>query len=261
VLFLLYCFQLKKRIRKPSKSKTKYQKIIIMSILFGALLVGGTVATFTNVGKNPNNDAAKKAQAEQLISILTNASVPGAQALGASKANITIVEFGDYQCPYCAKFNNETKNNLTDNYIDKGIAKFIFKDLIINDLPKDRLSSLAAEASYCAAEQDRYWPYHDELYNNYKGENTGWISKASLIEFAKDVKINNIEQFTSCLDSHKYSQIVMKNDIFGKEIGLGTTPTFFFLKQNSTKVAAIQGFHPYSVFKNVIDQMLVNSSI
>ena len=50
----------------------------------------------------------------------------------------------------------------------------------------------------------------------------------------------------------------MKNDIFGKEIGLGTTPTFFFLKQNSTKVAALQGFHPYSVFKNVIDQMLVN---
>ena len=62
-----------------------------------------------------------------------------------AKTNITIVEFGDYQCPYCAKFNNETKNNLTDNYIDKGIAKFIFKDLIINDLPKDRLSSLAAE--------------------------------------------------------------------------------------------------------------------
>ena len=142
MLFLLYCFQLKKRIRKPSKSKTKYQKIIIMSILFGALLVGGTVATFTNVGKNPNNDAAKKAQAEQLISILTNASVPGAQALGASKANITIVEFGDYQCLYCAKFNNETKNNLTDNYIDKGIAKFIFKDFLKLPLEKKYLAIL-----------------------------------------------------------------------------------------------------------------------
>ena len=54
--------------------------------------------------------------------------------------------------------------------------------------------------------------------------------KRSLIEFAKDVKINNIEQFTSCLDSHKYSQIVMKNDIFGKEIGLGIDPYLFFLK-------------------------------
>jgi protein-disulfide isomerase len=252
---------LKKRIRKPSKPKTKYQKIIIMSILFGALLVGGTVATFTNVGKNQNSDAAKKAQAERLISLLTNASLPGAEALGANGAPITIVEFGDYQCPVCASFNNVTKNNLTDNYINKGIAKFVFKDLIINDLPNDKLSSLAAEASYCAAEQNKYWPYHDELYNNYKGENPGWISRASLIEFAKDVKIDNIEQFTSCLDSHKYSQIVMKNDIFGKELGLGTAPTFFFIKQNSTKVAAIQGFHPYSAFKSVIDQLLTNSSI
>ena len=60
------------------------------------------------------------------------------------------------------------------------------------------------------------------------------------------------------MDSHKYNQIVMKNDIFGKEIGLGTTPTFFFIKQNSTKVAAIQGFHPYPVFKNVIDQIKRN---
>ncbi|MGN6630316.1 MAG: DsbA family protein, partial [Candidatus Nitrosocosmicus sp.] len=206
---------MKKRIRKPPKAKTKYQKIIIMSILFGALLVGGTVATFTNIGKNQNSDAAKKAQAERLISILTNASVPGAQALGASKAPITIVEFGDYQCPFCASFNNQTKNNLTSNYIDKGIVNFVFKDLVINDLPKDKLSTFAAEASYCAAEQKKYWPYHDELYKNYKGENTGWISRDSLIGFAKDVGVNNIDQFTSCLDSHKYNQVVIENDAFG----------------------------------------------
>lgn len=250
---------MKKRIRKPPKTKTKYRKIIIMSILFGALLVGGTVATFTNIGKNPNNDAAKQAQAKQLISLLTNASLPGAKALGVNKAPITIVEFGDYQCPFCAVFNNETKNNLTDNYINTGIAKFIFKDLIINDLPKDKLSTLAAEASYCAAEQNKYWQYHDELYKNYKGQNTGWISNDSLIGFAKNVGINNIEQFSSCLNSHKYNQIVMKNDLLGKGIGLGSTPTFFFLKQNSTKVAAIQGFQPFSVFKNVIDQFLNNT--
>jgi protein-disulfide isomerase len=246
---------LKKRIRKPPKAKTKYQKIIIMSILFGALLVGGTVATFTNIGKNQNSDAAKKAQAERLISILTNASIPGAQALGEHKAPITIVEFGDYQCPFCASFNNQTKNNLTSNYIDKGIVNFVFKDLVINDLPKDKLSTFAAEASYCAAEQNKYWPYHDELYKNYKGENTGWISRDSLIGFAKDVGVNNIDQFISCLDSQKYSQVVIENDSFGRNLGVGSTPTFFFIKQNSTKVAAIQGFHPYSDFVNVINQL------
>ena len=55
--------------------------------------------------------------------------LPGAKALGDAKAPITIVEFGDYQCPFCASFNNQTKNNLTANYINKGIAKFVFKDL------------------------------------------------------------------------------------------------------------------------------------
>jgi len=227
-----------------------------MSILFGALLVGGTVATFTNIGKNSNNDAAKKRQIQQLITMLTNASLPTAKALGSPNAPITIVEFGDYQCPICASFNNSTKNNLTNNYINKGIAKFVFKDLVINDLPKDKLSTLAAEASYCAADQNKYWQYHDELYKNYRGQNTGWISVTSLIEFAKKVGINDILQFSTCLNSHKYDQIVLKNDLLGRGIGLGSTPTFFFLKHNSTKVAAIQGFHPYSTYSNAIEQLL-----
>ena len=171
------------------------------------------------------------------------------------------MEFGDYQCPFCAAFNNETKNNLTTNYIDKGIAKFIFKDLVINDLPQDKLSTLAAEASYCAAEQNKYWPYHDEVYKNYQGENTGWITKESLIGFANNVGVNNIEQFSSCLDSHKYNQVVVKNDQLGKGMGVPSTPTYFFLKQNSTKVAAIQGFQPFSVFQNVIDQLLYNTTL
>jgi protein-disulfide isomerase len=203
-----------------------------------------------------SNSDEKRKQAERLIFILTNASIPGAQALGVHKAPITIVEFGDYQCAICASFNNDVKNNLTSNYIDKGIVNFVFKDLILNDLPQDKLSTYAAEATYCAAEQNKYWPYHNELYKNYNGENTGWISRDSLIGFANNVIINDIGQFTSCLDSHKYNQVVMKNDLFGRDLGLDTPPIFFFTKQNSTKVAAIQGFHPYSDFVNVIDQLL-----
>ena len=222
----------------------------------GALLIGGSVTAFSNIGKNNDNDANDDAQIQTLISQLTNSTMPGAAALGVTEAPITIVEFGDYQCPYCAKFNNETKSDLVDKYVDTGMAKFVFRDLVLNDLPQDKLSTLAAEASYCAAEQNKYWDFHDEVYQNSKGENTGWISKEALIEFAKNVKVTDIEQFSSCLDSHKYGQIVLKNDRFAKDLGLVSTPTFLILQQNTSKIAAIEGAQPLYIFENTINQML-----
>jgi protein-disulfide isomerase len=176
--------------------------------------------------------------------------------LGVNEAPLTIVEFGDYQCPYCAKFNNETKSDLVNKYVDTGMAKFVFRDLVLNDLPQDKLSTLAAEASYCAAEQNKYWEFHDEVYQNSKGENTGWISKEALIGFAKNVEVTDIEQFSSCLDSHKYGQIVLTNDRFAKDLGLVSTPTFLILQKNTSKIAAIEGAQPLYIFENTINQML-----
>ena len=230
-----------------------------MAVLFGALLIGGSLSGFSNMGNNNKDTDVKKAQIQKLISELTTPSIPGATALGNNNASIAIVEFADYQCPFCAKFNNETKNDLIDNYVNSGIARFVFKDFVVNDLPKDKLSTLAAEASYCAAEQNKFWDFHDEVFKNSKGENTGWLSNESLIEFAKNVKVNNIGQFSSCVDSHKYNQVVVKNNLFAKDLGLASTPTFLILKHNSTKVAAIEGARPLPVFKNTIDQFLNNT--
>jgi protein-disulfide isomerase len=247
---------LKRRIKKASKSKTNYRNIMIMAVLFGALLIGGSITAFSNFGKNNNRGGNESEKVEQLVSILSTPSLPGANALGSNNATITVVEFGDYQCPYCARFNVETKDQLITNYVDTGVVKFVFKDFILNDLPQDKLSTLAAEASYCAAEQNKYWQFHDEVYKNSHGENTGWVSKESLIGFAKTANIPNIEQFTSCLDSHKYNQIVVKNDAVAKDLGLQATPTFLILKQNSTKVAGFEGAQPIQAFDNVIGQML-----
>ncbi|MDQ4073568.1 MAG: DsbA family protein, partial [Thermoproteota archaeon] len=186
---------MKRRIKKASKSKTKYRSVVIMAVLFGALLIGGSITAFSNFGSN-NSGSNESERVEQLVSILSNPSLPGANALGSNNATITVVEFGDYQCPYCARFNVETKDDLIANYIDTGIVKFVFKDFILNDLPQDKLSTLAAEASYCAAEQNKYWEFHDEVYRNSEGENTGWLSKEALIGFANTVQIQNIDQFT-----------------------------------------------------------------
>lgn len=230
-----------------------------MAVLFGALLIGGSITAFSNFGGQNKSTPSDPADIQNLISNLTTPVIPGAKAIGADNAPINIIEFGDYQCPLCARFNQETKDELISKYVDTGIVQFGFKDLIINDLPQDKLSTLSAEASYCAAEQDKFWDYHDEVYRNSRGENTGWISKESLVGFANNIDMPNIAQFTECLSSDKYNQLVAQNDIFAKNLGLASTPTFLILKDNSTKIAAVEGAQPINVFDDVIAQFLNNT--
>jgi hypothetical protein len=85
---------------------------------------------------------------QNIINKLFSPVFINASALGEKKANITIIEFADYQCPFCAKFHKEIKNSLIQNFVKTGQVKFLFKDLIVNDLPKDKASTLAASASY-----------------------------------------------------------------------------------------------------------------
>jgi protein-disulfide isomerase len=230
-----------------------------MAVLFGALLIGGSITAFSNFGGQNKSTSSEPADIQNLISNLTTPVIPGAKAIGDNNAPINIIEFGDYQCPFCARFNQEIKDELVSKYVDTGIVRFGFKDLVIHDLPNDKLSTLSAEASYCAAEQDKYWDYHDEVYRNSRGENTGWISNESLLKFANNMNMPNIPQFTECLNSHKYNQLVVQNDIFAKNLGLANTPTFLILKDNSTKIAAVEGAQPLNVFDDVIAQFLNNT--
>jgi protein-disulfide isomerase len=186
---------------------------------------------------------------EMFLNKLLSPSSANASALGNDQAKITIVEFADYQCPFCAQFNKETKNSIIKNFIDTGKAKFLYKDLIVND-GSDKASTLAATASYCAAEQGMYWPYHDELFKNAQGENTGWVTKDNLKQFANNVRIPDLMKFSNCVDTGKYNQIVSENDSFARNIRLTSTPSFIFY--NGTTPVAIQGAQPYEAFEQII---------
>jgi protein-disulfide isomerase len=111
---------------------------------------------------------------------------------------------------------------------------------------------LAAEASYCAGDQGRYWEYHDELYNNWGGERTGWINNDSLNKFAKSTDLE-LEQFSSCLSEHKYRQKVLELEKFGKEIGIDATPSFLIF--NDEKIIKIRGNQPIDAFRQSIDDL------
>ncbi|MHB8603202.1 MAG: DsbA family protein [Nitrosotalea sp.] len=171
----------------------------------------------------------------------------GSPILGDPNAKVTIVEFGDYQCTYCHLFHENTKDALLQQYVDTGKANFVFRDFPLNGPD----SVLAAEAAYCAGDQDKYWQYHDELYKNWAGEKTGWVNQKSLDKFATTVGLE-LGKFDKCIYDNKYEQKVLDNQKFGENIGIDGTPSFIiFSGKDITKVVGAQ---PISAFQQVINK-------
>jgi protein-disulfide isomerase len=170
----------------------------------------------------------------------------GSPIMGDSNAQITILEWGDYQCTFCYKFHQNTLNIIDEQYIKNGKVQLIFKDFPLNGPD----SFLAAEATYCAEDQGKYWQYHNELYNNWGGEKTGWITRESLDVFAITINLN-LDEFNACLDDQKYQKRVKTLYEFGKEIGIDATPSFLVF--NDQKIIKIVGNQPLQVFLKTID--------
>ena len=190
---------------------------------------------------------------EMFLNKLLSPSTVNASALGDAESKITIVEFGDYQDSVSTQFHHETMDAIIQKFVKTGKVKFLFKDLIVNDLPRDKVSSLAAESSYCAAEQGKYWEYHDELFKNSQGENTGWVTKNNLKHFANITKIKVITKFSECLESSKYGNLVVENNNFARSLGFIKSPTFIFY--NGTTPAAFKGAQSYETFEQIIHAM------
>ena len=208
---------------------------LAIPILIG-VLVGGVLSEFVI----DSNDS-KKLTFSKLVE-------NGSPIMGNIDAPITILEWGDYQCTYCYKFHQNTLNTINEEFIKTGKVKIIFKDFPLNGPD----SKLAAEASYCAQDQQKYWEYHDELYKNWGGERTGWITREALTKFAQSTELN-IEEFNKCLDVHKYQNKVDSIHNFGKEIGIDATPTFLVF--NDEKIIKIRGNQPLEVFLKTFDEL------
>lgn len=167
---------------------------------------------------------------------------------GNSAAPITIIEFGDYQCTFCYKFHGSSLGTIKDEYVETGKASLIFVDFPLNGPD----SVLAAEASHCAKDQGKFWEYHDQLYNNWKGERTGWINNDSLNVFAQGIGLD-LETFNSCLESAKYRQQVLDTYDLGQEIGINATPSFLIV--SGDEIVKITGNQPIDVFRKTLDSM------
>lgn len=141
---------------------------------------------------------------------------------GSLNAPVTMVEFSDFQCPFCRQFATESLPLIEGKYIRTGLVRFIYRDFAIQG-PE---SQWAAEAAYCAQEQGAYWPYHDLLFARQAGQNSGAFSQENLKFFAAELGLDT-QLFADCLDSGRYAAMVQAATQEGRSLGLEGTPTFF----------------------------------
>ena len=167
--------------------------------------------------------------------------------LGDENAKITILEFGDYQCTFCYKFHKNTLPILMDEYVKTGKIKMVFRDFPLNGND----SIIAGEATYCADDQNKYWEYHDVLYQNWAGEKTGWIKTSALYKFASIINLD-LNEFTSCLNNHNHLDKVLENEKLALKMNVDGTPTFLIF--DDKKLIRIVGSQPIDVFRQVINE-------
>jgi len=195
--------------------------------------------TITNIEELQN--------AQKLAALVEN----GSPILGNIDAPLTLVEFGDYQCSFCKRHFVQTHDLIMKNYVVTGNVKILFKDLIMTS-GEDSIN--AAHATHCAKDQGMFWKYHYMLYNNWKGENTGWVTDDILNKFASDVDLD-MNEFSKCMSDNKWMNLIKASVEDANTMSVTGTPSFFLIGPEN-EISKIHGAQPYEAFKRTIDSML-----
>jgi protein-disulfide isomerase len=170
---------------------------------------------------------------------------PEDPVLGDPNAKLTIVEFSDYQCPFCSQWQRDIFPQIKKDYIDTGKAKFVYKQFAF--LGKE--STDAANAALCAKEQNKFWEYHEKLFTSQSGENQGAFSPANLKQLAAGMGLA-AGQFNACLDQQKYNAQIQADMAEANKNGLQSTPS------TAVGTTPVIGAQPYAQFKTAIDNEL-----
>jgi len=160
---------------------------------------------------------------------------------GDKNAPVTIIEFSDFQCPYCGRFYLQTLPKIEENYIKAGKVKFVYRDY---PLSFHQFAQKAAEASECADEQGKFWEYHNKIF-----ENQQLLSIENLKKWALDLGLDK-NKFDTCLDLGKYEGETKKDFQDGAAAGVTGTPAFFI------NGILVEGAHPFETFKAIIEAEL-----
>jgi protein-disulfide isomerase len=179
----------------------------------------------------------------------------GAPAKGAATARVTIVEFSDYQCPYCGRYTRDTFDQLDKEYISPGKVRYVFRNLPLESIHAQAFK--AHEAALCAGEQGKYWEMHHQLFTNQTA-----LQPDALVTHAKAAGAD-VTKFQQCLASGKFGDRIREDINDAARAGAQGTPTFFIglTAPGDTKIKTlriIRGAHPFSSFKEALDALLAS---
>ncbi|HVN26424.1 MAG TPA: DsbA family protein [Candidatus Paceibacterota bacterium] len=247
------------RTEVPASTSARNDRFLPFSILIAAAVIGGSIVFSTlyrpsDGGAGAQNGGGTGAGVQ--AGTLTPADVmklgPRDAVLGDKNAPVTLVEYGDYQCPYCGLFYAQTEQQIIKDYVNNGKVRMVFRNFAFLG-PE---STLAAEAAECANDQGKLWPYHDALYaakvaDAQAGgrEDDGFFSQAKLVSLAQKVGLD-VPTFTKCVANDSESSTVTAEMSQAGAAGVNSTPTFFI---NGTQIL---GAEPYATYKQAIDAAL-----
>jgi protein-disulfide isomerase len=179
-------------------------------------------------------------------------SIANEPSKGDGKAKVAVIEFSDYQCPFCARYSKGAYAQIEDDYIETGKVRYVFRDL---PLPFHKQAFKAAEAAHCAGEQGKFWEMHDFLFQNQAA-----LAPEQLPGHAKSLGLDETK-FQKCLDSGKFAADIKKDVADAGTVGISGTPTFLIgvVQPGDGRVKVVKklvGAKPYEEFKAAIDGML-----
>jgi len=253
-------------------SKIFIKKSTFNGLILGLVLVIGIAAFFagsyvTNLNSNQISEKdLDDAIAKLELKILQNQlptkqpqlpvkiSADNDPIIGNPDAPITIIEFSDFQCPFCAKFHSQTLPLILDEYIEQGKVKLVFRDFPIQSIHPNALpASIAAE---CANEQGKFKEMHDMLFDNQNEWNKQDTVDAlsSFSQYATNIQLEQ-ETFDSCLTNGKYIEEIKKDLDDGRDYGVSGTPGFF-IGNDEIGYVELKGAQPFESFKKIIDAQL-----
>jgi protein-disulfide isomerase len=221
--------------------------LLIIFTAIGSVISGAALLPSYNLSQVVAQQAGSNAQLS--LSMLKQKGVP---LLGSPSAPITIIEFADFQCPFCARFAKDTQPQINQTYIQTGKVNMVY--VHFTKFGPDSVT--AAMAAQCANDQGKFWNFYNILFKNQGAENSGWAGKDNLKKFALQIPGLDTQKFNTCLDSGKYVSLVQNQLAFGTSLKVPETPAFIIEKSDGSNIDYLPGAYPFPAFQALIDKKL-----
>lgn len=215
--------------------------LLLISIFTHGFGIGGTPTAAATAETEPADDKPAEPKEPEPQLTVDDVDLEGVPFMGEEDAEITMVIYDDFECPFCSRFEQQAWLKIKENYIDTGKAKFYYKHF---PLGFHTHAQIAAEASECAHDQGKFWEMHDKIFENQQ-DMTEEDLKAYAEEFGLDM-----DDFNSCLDTHKYAEKVKKSMAEGQKVGVRGTPSILIEDE------LVVGAQPFEAFEKVIEKKL-----